>query len=147
MKRLLYIATVLILLTFGFSGCTLEMSENGDLDGFWNLKQIDSLDINKKVDVESERIYWSVQLNMIDVRFVDGRIDECVMKFNKSGDTISISDPCYYYHTHGDKVITDVDALRPYGINSLNEKFIIDHLSPGHMVLRSDKLKLYFKKL
>lgn len=147
MKKLLYLAAALVLLTAGFSSCTLEMSENGHLDGFWNLKQIDSLENNRSANVEGERIYWSVQLNMIDVRFVDGRIDECVMKFDKNEDTITISDPCYYYHTHGDSTITDVDALRPYGINSLNEKFTIEHLTSGHMILKSDKLKLYFRKL
>lgn len=147
MKKLFYIAALFILLTAGFSSCTLEMSENGHLDGFWNLKRIDTLSTMRSGDVEKERIYWSVQFNMIDVRFIDGRVKECVMKFEKSNDTLSINTPCYYYHTQGDSLITDVDALRPYGINSLDEKFKIEHLSSGHMTLKSEKLRLYFKKL
>lgn len=147
MKKLIYIIIAIISLTVSFSGCTLEMSENGDLDGFWNLRQIDTIATQRKADVTNERIYWSIQLNMIDVRFVDDKYKECVMKFEKEGDTITINTPCYFNHTDGDVLLTDEEPLRPYGINSLNESFVIEHLNSSHMTLRSDKLRLYFKKL
>lgn len=147
MKKLIYIIFATICLTASFSGCTLEMSENGDLDGFWNLRQIDTIATNKKADVKEERIYWSIQLNMIDVRFVDDKYKECVMKFEKSGDTITINTPCYFNHTDGDVLLTNEEPLRPYGINSLNESFIIECLNSSYMTLRSEKLRLYFKKL
>ena len=147
MKNLLYIIIAAFCITLSFTGCTLEMSENGDFDGFWHLRQIDTLANKKSVNVKDSAIYWSIQLNMIDVRFVDDRHKECVMKFEKNGDTLSINTPCYFNHTDGDVLLDNAEPLRPYGINSLNDKFIIEHLSSGHMELKSDKLRLYFKKL
>ena len=147
MKKLLYIVFATLCLTAGFSGCTLEMSENGDLDGFWNMRQIDTIATKGTADVKDDQIYWSVQLNMIDVRFIDDRHKECVMKFEKKGDTLSINTPCFFNHTDGDVPVDNVDSLRPYGINSLTESFVIEHLSSGHMTLKSDRLRLYFKKL
>lgn len=147
MKKLLYVIFATICLCTTFTGCTLEMSENGDLDGFWNLRQIDTLATQRTINVKDSGIYWSIQLNMIDVRFVDDRHKECVMKFDKQGDTITINTPCYFNHTDGDVPLTNADPLRPYGINSMNESFIIEHLTPGNMTLKTDKLRLYFRKL
>ncbi len=147
MKRLIYVILAVICITAGFSGCTLEMSDNGDLDGFWNLRQIDTLETRRTVNVKDERIYWSIQLNMIDVRFVDDKFKECVMKFEKSGDTITINTPCYFNHTDGDVPLTNADPLRPYGINSMNERFIIENLSSDKMTLKSETLRLFFRKL
>ena len=147
MKKLLYIIFATICLTTGFSGCTLEMSENGDLDGFWNLREIDTLANGRKGNVKDERIYWSIQLNMIDVRFVDDKYKECVMRFEKNKDTITINTPCYFNHTDGDVLLTDEEPLRPYGINSLNESFVIESLNNSYMTLKSKRLRLFFKKL
>lgn len=54
MKHLIiYIICIGLLLT----GCTIETSENDDLDGFWHLEQIDTLASQNTVDYGGQRVF------------------------------------------------------------------------------------------
>ena len=46
----------------------------------------------------------------------------------------------------GDSLVTDVEVLRPYGVNSLQESFKVVSLESRTMILESPVLRLHFKK-
>ena len=41
--------------------CTLETSGNGDLDGFWHLVAVDTVDTGGVLNLSDERLFWSFQ--------------------------------------------------------------------------------------
>ena len=42
------------------SACTIEMSDNGDLDGYWHLEQVDTLATGGKLNLSKERVFWGL---------------------------------------------------------------------------------------
>ena len=45
-----------------------------------------------------------------------------------------------------DTLLTNVDVLRPLGVNELAEHFFVERLSGKRMVLRGKMLRLHFRK-
>ena len=71
MKKVLYIFTSVITcvaLCTAMISCDIETSDNGNLDGFWQLTQIDSVAINKSVSMKESQIFWAFQTDVMEVR-------------------------------------------------------------------------------
>jgi hypothetical protein len=51
----------------GFSSCELETSDNGDLDGNWQLLSIDSLNTGGINNVKDKQIFYAVQFHLINI--------------------------------------------------------------------------------
>ena len=63
-KIFLYIAMVPMLsLTLG--GCSIEMSDNGELDGYWHLERVDTLSTGGVCDLSGQLRFWAVQAKML----------------------------------------------------------------------------------
>ncbi len=67
MKRLIFVLTICMALV----ACDIETSGNGDLDGFWQLRQVDTLATEGTTDMRQSMIYWAVKK-----RAIDGRLGE-----------------------------------------------------------------------
>ena len=69
-KTFLFLATCLAM-TMAATSCGdfIETSDNGDLDGYWQLSQVDTLANGVQVDMTSSKVFWGVQgkfLTMLD---------------------------------------------------------------------------------
>lgn len=138
-----------LLFAFGFisvllAGCDVESSDNGDLDGFWILERVDSLSNNAVCDYSDHRAFWSFQYKLLQLS--NGYDKTIICQFERDNDRMLLKDPCIFDRTWGDTPVTDVEILKPYGINSINENFKVMSLNSGAMVLESSVLRLYFKK-
>lgn len=134
---------LLLTLCLSLCACELEISGNGDLDGFWQLRQADTIDGGGSTDMRENKVYWAVQTDLLEAR---SSIIEVFFRFNHAGDSLLLSDPYKNNRDSSDIKITEASCLSPLGINSLNERFFIMELNGSSMVLRSDMLVLYFKK-
>jgi hypothetical protein len=135
---------LMALLALTFASCELESSDNGKLDGYWHLEAIDSIS-GGVADLSKQTRFWSFQGKLL--QFSDSANDEMVfMRFNYSGDSLILTEPRILDRTLGDTLITNIGQLCPYGINSLEEHFYVDHLSGSKMILSSNKLRLNFRK-
>ena len=71
-KTFLFLATCLAMAMAATScGDFIETSDNGDLDGYWQLSQVDTLANGVQVDMTSSKVFWGVQgkfLTMLDTR-------------------------------------------------------------------------------
>ena len=147
-KRILIIVTVitpLLLGGVGLSSCSLHHDDSGDLGGYWHLTGIDTLATSGHCDMSKAPVFWAVQGAILEARDVDK--EEFVMfRYNRENSILSLYDARYNNRNIGDEQITDVAVLQPYGINKLEESFTVEALSSSRMILRSDMLKLYFKK-
>lgn len=141
MRKLLLYALALCLT---IASCTMERSDNGDLDGFWQLTQVDSLANGRSADTKESLVFWSVQKDLLQVS-AEGYA-KVVFRFDHTGDSLSLSSPRENDRTKGDTEVADAESLRPYGINSLEERFAVATLDGGTMVLQSTVLRLYFRR-
>ena len=141
--RKIFIILSIMSLSF-LTSCEIETSDNGKLDGFWLLDQVDTLNNSTKCTYVDHRITWSFQYNLLQL---SNLADKTILyKFEKTGKVLKLNNPCMFDRSIGDTLITDVDVLRQYGVNSLNESFTIMDITNSNMVLESDILRLHFVK-
>lgn len=145
MKRLyIYIIGVVLLMT----GCDVETSDNGDLDGFWRMSSMTSVYSSTLpgVDMRQSGLTWSFQGRMLELRDVNNRQKDIVMSFQHEGETLRVYDPYFVERDSGDIRIEDVSYLIPYGINHTDDSFTVRELSSDRMVLSNILVTLEFRK-
>lgn len=135
--------------------CTIESSDNGDLDGYWHLEQVDTLATGRVGDYSERRIFWGIEHKLLNVKDVDEGKHGYLFRFEQTYDSLKLSSP-YKFNGHEDKgedgepggdiPVEDVEALRPYGVNALEEGFAKEALNGSKMILRSKTLRLYFRR-
>lgn len=142
------IALLSISVCFLLMSCSidLETSDNGKLDGNWHIERIDSIENGNSLDYSDRLMFWAFQVRFLEVRDRDSQ-GAYLLRFDHSGDSLFLSSPHINDKNSGDPVVEDVEALRPFGINELNERFKVEKLSGNKMILKSRKVKLNFKKL
>lgn len=153
--RILPIAFVALIGIFlmVFSSCEMETSKNGDLDGYWHLESIDTLENGGTCDFSARKVFWGIEHKLILIRDLNiGPFDGFYMRFDQTGDSLLISKAYRknqnYHEGDDDAPISadDMEVLRKYGINNLPEGFAKEALSGSKMILRSKTLRLKFKK-
>lgn len=137
MKRLVY----LFVLCMGLGACEFHSSENGDLDGFWQMTQIDTLATGSESDVREDLLFYAFYVHLMTSETPSYTV---YFRFTKSGDSLILYSPTDGGRT--DAAITDISILQPMGINRLREGFLIEGLTGSNMILKSQELRLHFRK-
>lgn len=127
--------------------CEFETSNNGKLDGMWHLVRVDTLSTSGVKDMEEDKIYWSFQFNLLQLEDKSGQRVNLLMRFEHKDNILRLYDPYIYDRTNGDKPLSDISLSAPYGVNSLEENFSIESMGNDKMVLCTEYLRLYFRKL
>ncbi len=132
--------------------CDLETSDNGDLDGYWHLERVDTLATGGTFDCSGQRLFWGIELRLINVSDKDRDGLGYYFRFEQTGDSLFLG-KAYKNNWHqdngedgGDIPVDDVEPLRHYGVNRLEEHFAKEALSGSKMVLRSKELRLSFTR-
>ena len=136
-------------LVFSFTSCELETSGNGDLDGFWHLVQVDTLQTGGVNDTSKELFFWSFQVNLLEFSDRSYHIPIYMARFNHDNGQLKVTQPCLYNRDEGNEMVTEenVKDISPYGLNALEETFRVEELSGSKMTLSNGTLRLYFKKM
>lgn len=136
-------------LVFSFTSCELETSGNGDLDGFWHLVQVDTLQTGGVKDTSKDLFFWSFQVNLLQFSDRSYHIPIYMARFNHENGQIKVTQPCLYNRDEGNEMVTEenVKDISPYGLNALEETFRVEELSGSRMTLSNGTLRLYFKKM
>lgn len=127
--------------------CEIETSGNGELDGMWHLVSVDTLATSGVRDMTSDRIYWSFQNKLLELDDKTGANNSVLYRFEFSDGTLKLYDPYIYDRENGDKPFTNIIMLSPFGVNELEEDFTVESFSGSKMILRSDELRLKFRKM
>ena len=117
------------------SSCTLETSNNGKLDGFWQLTQLDTIATGGITDMREKNAFWAVQMHLLEVKEPSGNTSQNV-----------INQPRYNDRRNGDPAITDPSLLNKHGIYHLREGFFVGRLDNNYMDLQSDRFRFHFRK-
>lgn len=128
------------------SSCEIETHSKGNIDGNWHLEQIDSLNTGGINDLSNERIFWGVQANLVQLK--DYYLPDSIylMRFHMENDMFTLYEPHINDRDLHDPEVTDVSSLAHFGVNNLRESFQIEKLSANRLILKAEKLRLYFKK-
>jgi hypothetical protein len=122
------------------------MTDNGKLDGNWQLRQIDTLATNGTCNMSYSSIYWGMENNLLQVRDIDDNNLRILFRFNHQGDSLFIFDP-YHVITKDELEPVESDSLLlPLGISQTEEHFLIEQLSNGNLTLKSPIYRLRFRK-
>ena len=147
MKRFLYIIAIACII---FTACDFETSNNGDLDGFWQLSQVDTLSTGNSTDMRHSDIYWSVQVNILEIRI---GLDRIMYRFENSGGKLRIWDPIANDRQITDSIVTDNSLMLKSGVTAtpgtggvLESTFNIETLNSDRMVLRNETYRLHLRK-
>ena len=131
------------------TSCNIETSDNGTLDGYWHLVRVDTLATGRSSDQSEARVFWGVQMRLIEA--VDHDHDTghygYLFNFEHQGQTLRLYNGHKHERADGDLLVEDAATLAPLGISSLDELFTIEQLDSGGMVLRDDRLRLWFEKM
>ena len=145
MRKIFYILTLGVL----FVSCELETSGNDELDGYWQMSQVDTLSTGGVADTREALVYWGIQGKLLQIRFSEnGKYlgEGFMFRFNREDDLLTLSSPILHHLYKTDEPITDVEVLKPYGIFDLEEAFAIEELNDHNMVLTNDVLRLHFRR-
>ena len=145
MRKIIYI---LALCTFLVS-CELETSGNKELDGYWQMCQVDTLATDGVTDTREALIYWGIQGKLLQIRFSgDGMFlgEVLLFRFERTSNTLNLSSPILHHLYETDEPVDDVEVLKPFGIYQLEEVFSIIVLNDNSMVLDNGVLRLHFRK-
>ena len=142
MKQITFLFAALLLLT----SCEIEFSNNGKLDGFWQLIAVDTLATQHTSDLKTSGRTWAFQGRLLEMRDTKGGYSDLYFSFEHRGDSLFLDSPYLSDRDVDDIKITDINIVRPYGVNGLKEGFEIESLSNNKLILRSKTLRLLFKK-
>lgn len=143
MKKITFLFAALLLLT----SCEIEFSNNGKLDGFWQLIAVDTLATQHTSDLKTSGRTWAFQGRLLEMRDTKGGYSDLYFSFEHRGDSLFLDSPYLSDRDVDDIKITDVNIVRPYGVNGLKEGFEIESLSNNKLILRSKTLRLMLRKI
>ena len=134
MRKLLY----LILGVMVLASCDLHTYSNGQLDGYWHLKEIDTLSTGGIRNLSKVNSFWKIEGRLAEVGTI-------FFLHERYSDTLRLYAP-YVHDWHQDSLLKNTDPVKALGVNSLNEHFKILHLSGSNMILRDSLLQLSFER-
>lgn len=143
MKKITFLFAAFLLLT----SCEIEFSNNGKLDGFWQLIAVDTLATQHTSDLKTSGRTWAFQGRLLEMRDTKGGYSDLCFSFEHRGDSLFLDSPYLSDRDVDDIKITDVNIVRPYGVNGLKEGFEIESLSNNKLILRSKTLRLMLRKI
>lgn len=139
----------LLAICFMLVSCELETSGNGNLDGYWQMSQVDTLETGGIADTRESLIYWAVQGKLLQIRYSENNVylgEGLLFRFTHENSLLTLSSPVIHHLYETDEPIDDVEILKPFGIYRLEEKFSVDLLDENNMVLTNDMLRLHFRR-
>lgn len=150
MRRSIYIFIALILTTLSITSCSFEtdtIDGDGNMEGMWHLERIswaaaDSTGYDSIADYSKQRIFWSFQHELLQLRDFDSGHLPLLCRFDISDGKLSLHEFYLNVRSH-DNPITNLSELTPYGIESLTPTFDYS-ISGSKLTLKSGNTTLNF---
>lgn len=143
MKKLIFFVLGLCLL---MTACELETSKNGDLDGLWQLKTVDTLASGRSADMRQSQTWWAFQGTMLHMHDSVMAHPDVIGSFAHSGNTLRVFGLYFSVREAGDQKVEDPDVLRTLGLHELEEDMKVLKLNGSEMQLETATLRLHFRK-
>ncbi len=130
---------LLMLMMMGVSSCD-KKPINGKLDGRWQLMSIEGKDGQTTA---CNRIYYSIQLHLIEISDKSDKPKTFIGRFSNGGDEITVGD---FRRRYNEEQHATLEELAVFGLYQLDTRFKVEQVSRKHLTLRSDDACLNFRK-
>ncbi len=130
---------LLLVLVIGLNSCD-KAPINGKLDGMWQLMTIEHKDGEI---TECQRIYYSIQLHLIEIKDKGSHPQSYIGWFTNEGDEITIGD---FRHFGNEECHATLNELEVFGLYQLTTRFRVEKLSNSHLTLEAEGNRLHFRK-
>ena len=141
MKKTIF--AIIACVTLMLAACDIETSDNGNLDGIWQLTAVDTLATGGHADMRMKNTQWDVQGCLLQLR---NELGIYFCHFKHADGTLTMETLRLWSKELQDPEVTDIADVQPYGVNAFNEQFKVTILTSDKMVLQSEMLKLSFRK-
>ena len=146
-KREVKMGVLSVLCALCVASCDkFHTSDNGALDGFWQLTSVDTLANGHSADMKESMIFWAVQTDLLEIQELTMKNFKVLFRFERGPATLTLSNPVANNRLISDSLITNPATLQPYGLSHLTETLQVLHLSSSHMTLQSERLRMFFRK-
>jgi hypothetical protein len=142
MKKLLYLFLTMMIM----AACDFETSNNGKLDGNWQLAQLDTLSTGGSADMRASTFYLSVQHHLLEMKILNDHLKNVFFRFEQTETTLRLYNPVSDNKEISDSVVTSPLTLQPFGLQSLDETLAIEQLTSDNLILRNEKFRYHFRK-
>lgn len=131
--------------------CNLVISDNGDLDGLWQLRTIENLRTGQISDGRDRGVQWAFQGSLLQLcASTDTIFSDVFCSFCHDGATLELTNPHFFGRfvegVNDDVRVEDAKYLHVYGLYRLEESYRVLQLDGETMRLQSDSVRLYFRK-
>ena len=109
------------------------------------MTHVDTLATGGILETTANRVYYAVQGKMLQMN-ATANGERYIFRFTLNDNKLKIYDARINDREAGDVPVTNVDRLRPYGMSKLEELFVVEQLTSQRMILRSETLRLTFRK-
>ena len=147
MKTIIYRLLVILATTFVIS-CESYLI-HGDLDGFWQVTNIENKETETITDCNGD-IYYSFQRELVLVTYIlpnrpKGQIKEnYIAYFTHQGDSITMTDFRIYLDKNAKQA--PLSSLEKFGLYTTYNTFHIDKLDKNSLILDSNKTRITLRK-
>ena len=121
------------------TSCTMESSNNGNLDGMWHITEMQNIETGETTDYSEKAYFWKVDTKLM-------QMGGYLMRFKQENGYLITYDVYYDNREGGDPVLTDTTRLYPYGMTSIPDTFQIEKMKHYDMILKSKKRRITFEK-
>lgn len=128
-----------LLLLLGISSCD-KAPINGKLDGRWQLMTIEYED--GRVE-ECYRIYYSIQLHLVEISDKGGKGGTFIGRFSYKDDEVTMSD---FRRRGQEEELATLAELQTFGISLPLTHFKVEKATSEKLILKSDYARLNFRK-
>lgn len=135
MKQIL----LFLLLLLGISSCD-KAPINGKLDGRWQLMTIEYTDGEVE---ECYRIYYSIQLHLVEISDKGGNGGTHIGRFSYKDDEVTMSE---FRHRGDEEILSNLNELKPFGLNLPSNHLKVERATSEQLILKSDYARLTFRK-
>ncbi len=146
MKKTIY--SILAACTLAWTTSCGDYDINGDLDGMWHLRTVETLANNSVENIKKRCVYYSIQQNLITVKRLcepnsAEKYKQHIGRFIHTGDSLILHD---FRVFQDESVIATSEDLAPFYLDGTVSRYAIKKLESDEMVLRTESREFTFKK-
>lgn len=148
MKKNIY--SILAVCTLAWATSCGNYDTNGDLDGMWHLRTVETLANNSVENVKEQCVYYSIQQNLISVKrlYRNNQPDapkhkQHIGRFIHTEDSLILHSFRVYQN---ESIVATSEDLAPFYLVGTTSRYAIKKLNADEMILRSEHRELTFKK-
>lgn len=146
MKKIIY--SILTACTLAWTTSCGDYDINGDLDGMWHLRTIETLANNSVENVKEQCVYYSIQQNLISVKRLykpnsTEQYKQHIGRFIHTSDSLILHD---FRVFQKESIVATAEDLAPFYLVGTTSRYAIKKLDADEMVLRTGSQEFTFKK-